>query len=62
MDLDESPRKAEDELLEDENVDNSPPALDDDGDMGLFGSGSEEEEEDMCVAPGSCIFGHVYRY
>ncbi|KAM5466544.1 Paf1 complex component [Microsporum audouinii] len=47
MDLDESPRKAEDELLEDENVDNSPPALDDDGDMGLFGSGSEEEEEDI---------------
>ncbi|KAK2836881.1 hypothetical protein FQN49_006631 [Arthroderma sp. PD_2] len=46
MDLDEeSPRKLEDEILDDVNADNSPPALDDDGDGGLFGSGSEDEED-----------------
>ncbi|KAF3480275.1 uncharacterized protein GIQ15_05622 [Arthroderma uncinatum] len=46
MDLDESPRKTQDDdLLDDADADNSPPALDDDGDVGLFGSGSEEEED-----------------
>ncbi|EZF36454.1 hypothetical protein H101_00005 [Trichophyton interdigitale H6] len=45
MDVDDSPRKAQDEL-EDEAMENSPPALDDDGDMGLFGSGDEEDDEE----------------